>query len=56
MRCVELVARADDLSFQHTRLEKQLTDTQTRAHAAETDLHNVQDHLRSKDLEIKVGG
>lgn len=47
-------ARVDELTYKQSRQEKQLTDTQTRAHGAENDLRNLQDHLRNKDLEIKV--
>ena len=54
MRCVELTSRVEDLTYKQTRLEKQLTETQTRAHAAENDLRNLQDHLRAKDHDIKV--
>ena len=54
MRCAELGSRVDELTYNNSMLEGQLSDNQNRAHSAETDLHSLQQHLKDKDLEIKV--
>ena len=51
---VELSTRCDQLSQQLSRSDRQLSEAKTRASAAEADLRNIQEHLKTKDHEIKV--
>lgn len=51
---METSKQLDEMKHSMNRLERQHTEQQKRAQSAETDNRNLKDHLKSKDLEIKV--
>lgn len=54
MRCAELSKRLENATFQQNSLGAQVGEATSRAVTAESDLHSLQEHLRTKDAEIKV--
>lgn len=54
VRNAEMSNRIEELSYNKSRLEGELSETQGRVRTADSDLRNLKDHLKNKDLEIKV--
>ncbi|XP_067938893.1 putative leucine-rich repeat-containing protein DDB_G0290503 isoform X2 [Watersipora subatra] len=53
LRCTEFSKRVEELSYQKSHLDKEISESQAKVLATEGQLQQLREHLRDKDLEIK---